>query len=46
MVILRYGQEATRIDTASVDSIDAGMDYLKVKLRNGETILGYHIKMD
>lgn len=46
MVILRYGQEATKIDIASVESIDAGMDYLKVKLKNGEIIVGYHIKMD
>lgn len=45
MVILRYGQEATKIDIASVESIDAG-DVLKVRLKNGETIVGYHIKMD
>lgn len=46
MTILHYGQEATKIDNASVESIDAGMDYLKVKLKDGKIIRGYHIKMD
>ena len=44
VVILIYNQPAVIIDVYKLVSIDAGDTTVRVKLNDGRTVTGYHIK--